>query len=494
MKKLKIKTEGRPGVYTSFGYKSATIADAENRTPAGGAGIRQQNGYRTRIIDQSRDFMRNNGIYAGMIERAVGYIVGNGFKLQSLTPDVELNAKLETLWWRFWRKPEIKNILSGRKLERQVMAEILVTGDTGAILTSKGLVQHIEAEQITNKTFADGIETDEYGAPKRFFVSNYGRYGQLETTKSKSYKPDAFCFIANPDRPSSIRGVPPCQSAFPMLHRINDVCNSEAIAWQMLAKYAVAVTRQGGPEQAYLESASDTSKDTTDGNTAARITELDYALIFHGEPGDEVRGIDRNIPGQNFSESLLMFLRLLGLPLGLPLEIILLDWTKSNYSQSRAVLEQAYQAFLGWQLLIEEGFLNRVLEWKVREWVKARELPANEFTDNIVEVSEWIAPSFPWIDVLKETEAYGAKIDRGFATHSEVCKSLNRDREEVVNGRVQEIIDAIEKAKDIESQTGVAVDYRTLCGMEPEKVAPRPVAAENKNDEGDNEDDENADR
>jgi len=490
LKPPKIKVNQKNGIYSAFGYQSAVTADGENRTPVGGSGSQHQDNYRTRIINQSRDFMRNNGIYSGMIERAVGYIVGNGFKLQALTGSPEIDNRLEKLWWRYWQKPEIKNIISGRKLERQVMSEILVAGDTGAILTSKGKVQHIEAEQIASVSpNTDGVEKDEYGAPRKFFVSQYGRYGQLETQKAKSYSPDVFCFIANPDRPSSTRGVPPCQSAFPMLHRINDVCNSEAIAWQMLARYAVAVTRHAGPEQGYLESMADDKKadGSLEGDTATRITELDYALIFHGEPGDEVKGIDRNIPGQNFSESLLMFLRLLGLPLGLPLEIILLDWTKSNYSQSRAVLEQAYQAFLGWQLLLEEGFLNRIFEWKVQEWVKAGEIPAGEYVENIIEQIEWIAPSFPWIDVLKETEAYGAKIDRGFSTHSEVCKSLNRDREEVVKARVAEIKDAIAKAQEIEQETGVAVDYRVLCGMAPEKSTVTVNTEQNKPKEDDNE-------
>ena len=62
-----------------------------------------------------------------------------------------------------------------------------------------------------------------------------------------------------------------------MLHRINDVCDSEAIAWQMLSRLAVAIIRKGGPEQAYAESRVDPTKTDaqTEGDLATRMVELD---------------------------------------------------------------------------------------------------------------------------------------------------------------------------------------------------------------------------
>lgn len=473
----KIKVDGTRGIYSALGYRSVRAANSENRSPVAGSGSQHQETDRPLLINQSRDFTRDNGIYAGMIERANGYIIGNGFQLQSLTGNKAYDDQLEKLWRQFWKSPEIKNVLSGRNLERMVCSEILTCGDTGLIMVDSGKLQHVEAEQIAAKNFRDGIEKDAYGAPKNFFVAPYKNYGGVDTTQAQPYSPDVFCFITKPDRPSSIRGVPPLQASFPMLHRINDVCDSEAVAWQMLARYAVAVTRQAGAEQGYEESMADDKKssDSLTGDTATRITELDYAMIFHGEPGDEVRGIDRNIPGQNFTESLMMFLRLLGLPLGLPLEIILLDWTKSNYSQSRAVLEQAYQAFLGWQMLIEESFLDRVLAWKVKGWEVSGDLDG-EYGDEILEYATWIKPTFPWIDILKETQAYGEKISLCISTHAETCRSAGRERDDVVAAREKEIRDAIERSQKIKADTGVDIDWRLFAGLKADapKATPAP--------------------
>jgi len=464
------------GTYTALGYRSARVAAYEGRGGASAASGAAHQAYdRESLINQSREFMRDNGIYSGMINRAVSYIVGNGFGLQVRTRSKAYNQAFEAGWNQWWARPEYRGIISGPDVEEMVCRELMVCGDHGLLKINDGTVQLIEAEQIKGpKAGDDGIEKDEAGRPKKYYVGGYNRQGRVNAAKAKAYRPDDFLFVTRPDRPSSIRSTPPCQATFPMLHRINDVCDSEAVAWQMLARLAISVTRQGGPEQGYLGSIADDTKTTSDtsGDMAARMTELDYALIFHANPGEEVKGIERNIPGRNFSESLLMFLRLLGLPLGLPLEIILLDWTKSNYSQSRAVLEQAFQTFLRWQMKLDQFVLTPLVAWKKRLWEQSGLLAERKDF-----AFEWIKPTFPWLDQLKESQAYGEKLDRGMVTHSRVCKSLNTEREDVIDGREAEVRDAIDRAKKIKEQTGVEVPWQIFAGMKAPTGAAENAAA-----------------
>ena len=459
-----IDIQKQQGTYTALGYHTVNVTAREGRTSTPAAGWRHYEYDREKIINQSREFMRDNGIYAGMISRSVNYIIGNGFGLQVRSKNANYNKKVEGLWKDYWKKPEIKGVLSGPRMERMVARELFIAGDTGVLKIKGGLLQQIEAEQIIGKgaSLKEGIETNDFGAPIRYYVSPYNTRGRVDTAKSKPIQPNNFIFVTDPDRPSSLRTVPPCQSTFPMLHRINDVCDSEAIAWQLLARLALSINRAEGDTLAFKESKEDTNSGSdTEGKLATRITELDYALIFHGEHGDEIKGIDRNIPGKNFSESIITFLRLLGLPLGLPLEIILLDWTKSNYSQSRAVLEQAFKTFTSWQNLIEATFLDNVFKWKLAKWVREG---LSDRSDGLKH--EWIKPTFPWIDQLKEAQAYAAKLDRSFTTHSQVCKSLNVEREDIVEAREVEIKDAIARAKRIEKDTGEKVPWQTFAGLE----------------------------
>jgi len=471
------------GTYGSFGYRSVRVASGDGRSYTSYPGSTHDESDRKNLIAQSRDFMRNNAIYKGMIERAVDYIVGSGFEIQVTGGTDKTNRDIEALWRDWYKKPEIRNLLSGEDVAQMIMRELIVAGDSACVKTDKGLIRIFESEQLANprsysNTFSDGIQKDIYGRPMNFNLCPWKKFG-IDNNSGKSVPAASIIFITNPERPSQVRGVPACQSVFPMLHRINDVCDSEAIAWQLLSRIALSVTRQQGDQQAYTESKEDPniSADDLEGKLAQRLTELQYALIYNGAPGDEVKGIERNIPGMNFSESLRTFLRLLGLALGLPLELVLLDWTKSNYSQSRAVLEQAYRTFKRWQHKLRDFHYQPLFDWKMATWRKSLTIGANrKITVN------WIAPEYPWIDQLKEAQAHAAKVERGFATHSQVCKSLGTDRDEVVIQREKEVRNAIEISQKIKKDTDVDVPYQIFCGL---KVESAPAAA-NSNQEQEN--------
>jgi len=338
----------------------------------------------------------------------------------------------------------------------------MVAGDTAVLLTDKALIQLFEAEQIAGRTTRNnGIEKDRYGRPKKFNLAPWKSH-RVDTQNATKVDAKNVLYIANPERPSQIRGVPATQAAFPMLHRINDVCDSEAIAMQLLARFAVSINRENAAEEAHTVSREDPNKtgSETEGDLATMVTELDYALLFHGERGDEVKGIERNIPGKNFGESVRMFLRILGLPLGMPLELILLDWTKCNYSQSRAVLQQAFQMFGFWQNKLADFFYSPLFEWRLEAWREQGLIGKGTKLDY-----NWIKHTFPWIDQFKEAQAYATQVERAFITHGQVCKSLNTDRAEVIEAREKEVRDAIERAKKIEKDTGEKVSWKIFAGL-----------------------------
>ena len=125
-----IVEERRHGFYTSLGYRSARVAAGEGRSYSSYPGYSHDERDRKRLIAQSRDFMRNNPIYMGMIDRAVSYIVGNGFELQVNSGSANTDRKIEGLWRDWLKRPEIRNLLSGGETAEMVCREVMVTGDT----------------------------------------------------------------------------------------------------------------------------------------------------------------------------------------------------------------------------------------------------------------------------------------------------------------------------------------------------------------------------
>jgi lambda family phage portal protein len=127
-------------------------------------------------------------------------------------------------------------------------------------------------------------------------------------------------------------------------------------------------------------------------------------------------------------------LRSIGAALGLPLELVLKDFSRTNYSSARAALLEArrffrtYQQWLAcqfcqpvWEMLLEEAWLRGELPganlfWQEREeWLRAR----------------WIAPGWGWVDPVKEVESSKMAVQTGVSTLADECAGQGRDWEEV---------------------------------------------------------------
>jgi len=483
------------GSYTEFGYRAVEVAVKNGQAiPPGGSADYQTRYDRERLIWMSQDFDRNNGIYRGTINRALDNIIGNGFNLQARTSDDKLNNQLEAKWAAYCVEPEIRGQFSWWQVERQILRSLFVDGDVGGIKTSVGKIQIIEADRIAstysaggydadNHRVEQGVKLDEYGRALGFYVCSYSPFGMVQRVAPKLYAAKDFVFLANIDRPSQTRGVPVQAANFSMFHRINDVCDAEAIARQIQARFAVSLTRQRGPELAGAE--AKVNPDVVDDDSiSARIHETPEAIIFHGYQGDEFKGIDRTAPGPYFGETITVFMRLLGLPIGLPLELLMLDWSKTNYSSARAALEQAFRMFKCWQELLKARWHSPIYKWKVAEWIRRGEVkPAADIFEH-----EWIAPEFPWIDQLKEAEAWGTRMDRGLATQSQALKSLNQDLEQFQAARKREIIRAIELAKEVTKETGTEVPWQMFAGLpmdQKQSASEKPAPVIDSNPEND---------
>jgi capsid protein len=469
----------RKGAYNHFGFHSVEQMRKDGRTPTQGSGDEHQKYERELILAESRRLDRDSELYQGMIDKAVQYIVGNGFKIDPKTSDPEWNAAALEEWRKFWAHPEVTGLDDGYAIEQMVCRELLLCGDVGvlkvlpAAKSEYGKIQIIEAEQIKGPIgqTIDGLSRNASGHVDGYYVSQY-EHGQVRNDAAKKLGRDVFLFLVRRRRPSSSRGVPPMQAAFAMLHRITDTCDAEAIARQLQARIVASITRQNGAAIANNLSKDDPTVSDPEGHLTTKVQELEQGIFVHGEPGDEIKGLERTAPGQDFTQTIEMFMRLLGVPLGLPLEITLLNWTKSNYSQSRAVLEQAYTSFVTWQMLLEAGFYRPLYNWCIDRAVQAKRLRATEERY----ACDFLKPTFPWIDQLAEAEAYGAKLDRSLCSHAEALKSQGKDRDDIVAAREREIVDAINTAKRIEAATGVKVPWQPFCGLQSEPSTPPPAA------------------
>lgn len=466
------------GAVERLGYRAAEVIRKSGRVqPSSGSGDYQARWDLKLLRAESQRFDRDNGLYTGTVNRLLDNILGDGFRLQARTANKRTNARLEELWCEWGKECEVRGLDDWYDIERMVGRHIIVDGDAAALKLDAGTLQLIEAEridypatQIGKSRVENGVELDPVGRPVAFHICNYRPDGTVDS-KGMRYTADNVIFIAARNRISQTRGMPLMVPSFPMFHRINDVCDSEAVAWQLLSRLAVAINRKDAAELADLTSTA--GDDTTPPSMASRYHDIGDAIIFNGEPGETVQGIERTLPGADFPESIKAFMRLLGLPIGFPLELMLLDWSNTNYSSARAALLQAYRMLTRWQRMLMRSFHTPVYEWKVKQWVEAGLIRPS---DDVLE-HDWFPPPFPWIEPLKDAEANALLVDRGYSTYAEVLKGQNRDRVDMIDQRALEIREAIATAKAIEEETGEKVPWQLFAGYEAAAASADPQAA-----------------
>jgi capsid protein len=482
------------GFYSQLGYHSVRMAIADGRVSTSGAGRAHQQFSRDQLHNQAREFSRDNGLYQGIIEKGVVFLVGSGFGMQSKSEDERWRDEVEA-WWKTWTEddPEVSGLRCWFQVEELVAKEVLTVGDTGVILTDQDKLQLVEAEQIRGKSFrSDGLVRNSRGLVTGFTVCPYTVDGMLDEKNLTEFKREHLLFLSRPDRPSSWRAVPPLQAGFSMMHRVNDYLDSEALAAQINARLTMIVSKKDAGQGALQTSDQEEGKDPSQPHVTDRVQDWDRGTVFYGEPGEDVKGVERTVPGHDFPQTVTTFIRLLGVPIGIPLEHILMDWTKSNYSQSRAVLEQAHQSFIKWQMLLEKRFYLPVWKWVIDMGIRNGVLknpPADLYA------LECIKPAYPWIDQLQEAKAYGEQVDRGFTTLASVLKSKNKDIDDVRNSRKNEVLKAIDISDEIFKEKKVRVPWQHFAGLpasvnagvvESEPAAEqKPGADKDKDEDGD---------
>ncbi len=437
---------------------------------------------------ESNRLDRDNCIYQAAISRVCDFIVGPGWSLQARTSDPAINKLIEKKWAKFWRRPEVRQLDSGAQVEYMICRQRLVDGD-GLELFHPGnehfqlipgeLIYSSHTRAANGNRIEGGVELDAMRRPVRFHIGQYGPEG-YSVRNGEPIATERAHYFACRRRIDQTRGEPALQCIFPMIHRVNDICDSEAAAWQLLSRIAIAISRKESNKAAFDSSAADEelSGDERTRALAERVHDLGHSLIFHHEPGEEVKGIDRNIPGANFVESLKMFLRLIGLPLGMSLEFILLIWSDTNYSSGRASIKQVERNCKP-HIEAQGDSLSAVYDWKVTQWVAAGELPS---LSDILK-HEWHVPPYPFIDPEKEAKGETEELRNGGTTPTRVAKARGQELSDLVIERTKDfglIAAAVAKHNtDHPDQPVTMADYTAAVqsAETPEASAPPASAA-----------------
>lgn len=424
------------------------------------------------IVSRSRDLARNHGVASGAIQTLSDNIVGTGFRL-SAKPDYKLLGKTkewEEEWqvkvesvWRSWAETttcDAAKMLNFSGLTTLVFKSCLINGEALVLplwLKERKFstcLQLVEPDRLSNplqrmdsKELRGGIEIDKYGAPVAYHIrkTHPGDYWIGSDMDSWERIPAYTSFgrkrvihIHDVERIGQTRGKPILAAIMPMFKMLDHYERSELQAAIVNAMIAAFIETPMDAES-LNELFGGNSDDYLDAKKNWKV-KLEGGSIIPIFPGDKIAPFTPSRPNSAYGSFIENVLRNIGTGLNIPYELLLKDFSKTNYSSARAALLEAWRFFNGRRQWLADNWATPVYELWLEEAVNKGLVDAPDFYENRYAYTrcKWIGPGRGWVDPVKEAQACQLRMEIGLSTLEAECASQGLDWEEVVEQRVRE--------------------------------------------------------
>ncbi len=416
---------------------------------------------RLKAIALARNLIRNHPLIEGMVNRVIDSVVGAGCRLQLKTKDTEKDKVVEGWYNDEWAQREVCDGRSRMDLwsyQRATFDQWYTDGENLVWFddSEKGGPQMFgfEADQFCNPTdwklpkghtITDGIVTDRFGKPLKYVIHPTGK----RTAPKKEcmiYNASRVFHVATFRRFRQTHGISRIINSGGMSTDLLDYIKSDLLSSKAAAKFAMWVKRQNAMEFEGVRTGNDidvegTGDDAPEGGTSEalseaptynRLEEYTGGVFEYLNPGEDIGVIKPERPNNAFGDYVRSVIRIIGAGNSLPLEMVLLDFSQTNYSSARAALLLAWitiKAMASWF----DGVFNRPVAIKALEWGEKHEglvLPDGWQTS-----MKFTHPKLPEIDRLKTEAARTMAL----ANNTTTLRDEVEDWEEIIEQRKLEI-------------------------------------------------------
>lgn len=170
---------------------------------------------------------------------------------------------------------------------------------------------------------------------------------------------------------------------------------------------------------------------------ARSIGKLQGAAVIPLPVGAKLSSFAPGRPNAAFEAFMLAVLRHIAAGMNMPYELLLKDFSKTNYSSARAALLEAWRYFHGRRRWLTDYWLRPIYELWLEEAVNAGVVDAPGYYENRYAYTRcrFIFGGRGYVDPVKEAEASLMRMEGGISTLEAECAEQGLDYEEVLNQR-----------------------------------------------------------
>jgi capsid protein len=391
-----------------------------------------------RAIERARGYDRNNMIVGQAVSRLTANLVQDGFTPDPQTTDADTDTELKT-GWADWAGDasacDYERERTFHEMEWLATRAIPVDGDNYCIPRPSGQLQFLEAHRnrrpasSRSKNCIHGVNVNPQTGERLsyyFTKEDIDGFGTVKTLNDvieikarDSAGEKQVLHLHWSNRFSQRRGVTAfAPIALPTQYH-DDIQFASLVAAQAQSCYAILEQQLQGlgsglptPPRTGGEPATGatTTETLSDGTTATRQG-LTPGMRIRAREGWGLTGFAPTIPGPQYKEHMLMVLSIIAVNLDLPLCVLLLDASNTNFSGFRGAIDQARIRYRVLQKQQVGRFYRPIWRWRVRHMIaKSPKLQAKLKAGLPLFAHQWHPPTWSYIEPEKDIKANAMEL------------------------------------------------------------------------------------
>ncbi|MEK9811024.1 MAG: phage portal protein [Candidatus Nanopelagicales bacterium] len=394
------------------------------------------------LRETSRDLDRNCGLAIGIIDRCVENIFGpSGFDLLPKTGKKSLNERIDEDWNDYLETCDARGEFHGWDLFARSFRSAEVDGDHFLQLWDDGTIFSFEGDRVVSPYNAanrrdvpsvdglriiNGIARDSAGRKRWAFVADdVPDSWQVRADEGQLIPFDTLIQISDPRRMTQNRSEPRVSPIIRDIDDVDDLLLYERIASKIVAAQAYFV------KSASPEGAAEAMKSAADSTATERIEEIVPGMVHYLGLEEDIASAPSNRPSTNFNDFIMLLNRYVGLPLGLPLELILLDFSNVNFASSRQLLNQAQRRFKCQQVRAAR-WISQVYRWWLQRQIASGVYDKGnqkQIGSGAIFRHKWGFPGWPSPNPLQDAQAIALGLEWEFEsrTNANRARGISQD-------------------------------------------------------------------
>lgn len=419
---------------------------------------------RDTVRARARDLERNSDIAQSVIRAYRRNVVGKGYTLQAMTPDEQLNDRIEK-YWKLWCKAEHCDVTGTQSFNQILRMAVTRKRVDGGMIILKRYVRNgeivpfklqcldvdeldgtIAAPKHKGDTVVSGIEYDQFHKPVGYYFRQYDVEGN-QTTDSIFVPAKDVIFYFTKSRPSQIREISDMSATITRIRDVNEFVTAVSVKERIAACLSVFI-KKSIPTGGLGRSGSTSS----DGRIDYAGKTLTPGMIKEMNAGDEIQVVNPSGNSAEATSFLKLQYGLIGAGQGLSYETASRDMSQTNYSSARQSAIEDEVTFAEEVELLRERVMTEVYETFIISGYLSGLFNMPGFWDNKYDYlqHEWVASPKKWIDPQKESSANQLALKSGQKTFKQIAAENGRDWRD----QLDDIAEVIEYAHTLGIEIG----------------------------------------